>query len=116
MGVFGGHRIQWIGCHGGTQVASLAIEPAQHGVGQLARAQSVTLFGEFHGLCDRGVWRYATHVDQLLGSKAQEVRQVRIEPREPPADAFAQEQVEPRAATQEAVYEFLRPSSVTAVE
>ena len=66
------------GCRQHERVA-LAVEPAQHRVRELARADAVPALCQLHGLRDRRVRRHALHVQQLRGAKSQQVVQVGVE-------------------------------------
>ena len=91
---------------------ALAIDPAQHRVHQLARADAVPALRELHRLRDRRVRRHAAHEQQLIDAEAQEVDQVGIELRQPAAHAVVEQRVEPAAPAQHPVHELLRPPPV----
>ncbi len=95
---------------------ALTVEPAQDGVDELARPQAMALLGQLHRLGDRGVGRNASHLQQLVGAQPDQVGQVAVETRQPAAHARHQGVVDPAAAAQHSIDEFLRPAPVPAVE
>ena len=84
-------RLDWISRQRFADVGAFAVEPAQHGVDELARAESVTALGELDGLRDGRVRRHAAHVQQLVGTGAEQIGEIGIEPRESATDAFGEQ-------------------------
>ena len=109
-------RGDWIGWNSGAEVVALAIEPAQHGVRQLARADAVALLRQFDGLRDGGIRRHAPHMKELVSAEAQQVGEVGVEAYEAAPHALAEEGVEPIPAAQHSIEELLRPAAVAGIE
>ena len=95
---------------------ALAIEPAKHGVGELARADAVAALGQLDGLRDGRVGRHALHEEELRRAEAEQVEQIGVEPDDAAADARVEVRIEPRAAPQHAVHQLAHPATIARVE
>ena len=67
-----GQRVDRVARHRKRERLALAVEAAQHRVGELARAQAMPPFGKLDGLRDRRVRRHALHEQELRGAESQE--------------------------------------------
>ena len=105
-----------IGLQRRRRLGTLAVEPPQDRVGQPARADPVPLFGQLDGLRDGRVCGHATHLEQLIGAKPEEIRDIGIESCEPTAHAGEEQRIDPRATAEHPVHELLGPATVSRVE
>src|SRR3954462_14629620 len=101
---------------GWSELLTLAIGASQHGIDQLARAESVSALGELDCLSDGGVGRHTSHVEQLINAESQQVYDVRIETNETAADSFGENRVDNSAVPEHPVHQLARPAAVTRVE
>ena len=90
---------------GSVERVALAVEAAQHRVGQLARADAVAPLGQLDRLRDRCVGGHAPHGEELGRAEAQQVEQIGVEPNGAAAHALVEIRVEPSAAPEHAVDE-----------
>ena len=116
MRAFERERVDRIGETRQLERLALAIEAAQHGVRELARADAVTALRQLHRLRDRRVRRHALHVQQLRGAESKQVEQVGIETHDAAAHARVEKRVEPRATAQHPVHELAHPTAIARIE
>src|SRR5690242_11273167 len=116
MRVLESERVERVRWRREFQGIALAVEAPEHGVGELARTQSVAPLRELHGLRDRGIGGHAAHVQQLKRAQAQQIEQIGVESRDTIAHALVQERIDARSAPQHSVDELACPSPVAGIE
>ena len=108
-----GHGIGW---NLRAEIVPFAVEPAQHGVRELARTDPVALLREFDGLRDGRIRRYAPHMEQLVRAEPQQVGQVGVEAHQAATHALAEQGVEPAPAAQHPIEKLLGPAAIARVQ
>jgi len=109
-------RVDGVGRLRGEQILALAIGAAQHRVYQLARAESVAALRQFHRLRDRSVRGNASHEQQLVHTKSQQVDDIRIEPNQSAPHALGENRIDGGAVTEHSINELPRPATIACVE
>ena len=85
------------------ELIALAIGASQHGVDQLAGAESVAALGELDGLGDCRVSGHASHVQQLIDAESQQVDHIGIETDQSAADSLRENGIERGTLAQHSV-------------
>ena len=98
------------------QTFPIAVESAQDRVHEFAGANPVTALRELDGLSDRGVRRHASHEQELMRSKTEEIDQVRLDTPEVAFDALLQIGVDHRSPAQRSIHELAGPAPVARIE
>jgi hypothetical protein len=99
-----------------TKSVALAVGATQHGVDELARAESMATLGELDGLRDGGVSGNAPHVGELIHTESEQVDHIGIEARQSTADPIRENRVDPGAVAQHPVDELTRPAPIARVQ
>ena len=116
VGVLERKRIEPIGRCRRIELIALAIGASQHGVDQLAGAESVPTLGELDRLSDRRVSGHAPHVQQLIDAESQQVDHIGIETDQSAADSLRENGIERGTLAQHSVDELAGPATIPRVE